>query len=213
MATPRNKPKKPLTQKKGKVHPHDRFTPELAAEILKLARTGEAKTNICKLVKMGTATLNRWLTEQHDERYLQFQKDYDHAEAEAARRLSLKIQQAATGYKRVQTVTTKSQVVKIEETRYDDGRVVKKPVVLTLETVTVTESDEFDWRAAMEFLARRWPGEWSSKQKIEHSGEVKGSGVDLAKLTDEELANLEQLMDRASDAGADSSRKVSPELN
>jgi transposase-like protein len=209
----RNKPTKAISKTKGKVHPNDKFTPELSAKIINLVLTGESKANVCKLVGVSQSTINRWLTEQHDPRYLRFQEEYEFAEAQSARRLSLKIQQAATGYKRVQTVTTTSQVVKIEETRYDDGRVVKKPVVLDLTTTTVTESDEFDWRAAMEFLARRWPNEWSSRQKIEHSGEVKTPGVDLTKLSDEEIEDLERIIDRASKPGSDSGRKVSAELN
>lgn len=204
---------KTLIEKKGKQHPRDSFTPQLAADIIKLVRTGENKTNVCKLVKIGYATLNRWLTIQSDPRYVQFQEEFDHAEAEAARRMSLKIQQAATGYERVVTQTTTSQVVKMKETKFPDGRVVKEPVTLTLETVQTTKSNEFDWRAAMEFLARRWPGEWSSRQKIEHSGEIGTPPVDLSNLTDEEIAKLEHLMERAAQSGTGESRKVSAELN
>ncbi len=204
---------KTLTEKKAKAHPRDRFTPQLSAEIIKLIRTGENKSNACKLVGLGLATLNRWLTIQNDPRYVQFQQDYDHAEAEAARRLSLKIQQAGTGYRRIVTTTTTTQVVKTKETKFPDGKVVKEPVTLTLETVQTTESDEFDWRAAMEFLARRWPSEWSSRQKIEHSGEIGTPAVDLSNLTDEEIAKLEQLMERAAESGTGESRKVSAQLN
>ena len=61
-----------------------------------------------------------------------------------------------------------------------------------------------DWRAAVAYLERRYPARWRRRQTTELTGPDGGpirthssSGLDLSKLSDEELALLEELSARA----------------
>jgi hypothetical protein len=61
-----------------------------------------------------------------------------------------------------------------------------------------------DWRAALAYLERRHPARWRRQQTTELVGKDGGpirtartSGIDLSKLSDDELALLEQLQERA----------------
>jgi hypothetical protein len=61
-----------------------------------------------------------------------------------------------------------------------------------------------DWRAALAYLERRHPGRWRRQQTTELVGRDGGpirahhtTGIDLSRLSDEELALLEELAGRA----------------
>jgi hypothetical protein len=58
-----------------------------------------------------------------------------------------------------------------------------------------------DWRAALAYLERRHPARWRPRQQTEIVGKQTGPGdgaLDLSRLTDTELATLEELTNRAS---------------
>ena len=58
-----------------------------------------------------------------------------------------------------------------------------------------------DWRAALAYLERRHAARWRPRQQTEIVGRNDGpgdGGIDLSKLTDAELATLEELTNRAS---------------
>jgi hypothetical protein len=64
-----------------------------------------------------------------------------------------------------------------------------------------------DWRAALAYLERRHPARWRRHQSTELTGKdggpirtEHGSGLDLSKLSDEELRQLEELCERAAEA-------------
>jgi hypothetical protein len=61
-----------------------------------------------------------------------------------------------------------------------------------------------DWRAAVAYLERRHPGRWRRHHTTELVGKdggpirtASGTGIDLSRLTDEELKLLEELHERA----------------
>ena len=56
---------------------------------------------------------------------------------------------------------------------------------------------DFDWKAAMTFMERRWPDRWSRNERREHSGVVGIAPINLASLTDEELDQLDRLTAKA----------------
>lgn len=64
-----------------------------------------------------------------------------------------------------------------------------------------------DWRAAITYLERRYPARWRRRQLTELTGADGGpiqtshAALDLSKLSDEELALLEELSERASRTG------------
>jgi transposase len=69
---------------------------------------------------------------------------------------------------------------------------------------TVRRAMAEDWRAALAYLERRHPARWQRQQRTELTGPDGGpirtqrdAGIDLSKLSDEELRLLEQLSERA----------------
>jgi len=61
-----------------------------------------------------------------------------------------------------------------------------------------------DWRAALAYLERRFPARWRPQQRMELTGAEGGPiraahGLDLSRLSDEELETLERLRARAAD--------------
>lgn len=68
---------------------------------------------------------------------------------------------------------------------------------------TLRRAASDDWRAAAFLLERAWPDEWGRRTRLEHTGrdggpvEVASGGVDLSKLSDQELEELQGMMQRA----------------
>ena len=71
-----------------------------------------------------------------------------------------------------------------------------------------TDQTQFDWHAAKEFLARRFPDSWGGKENVvvTHQGEINYNvqfNIDFSLLSDEELTTLEKLIRKATKPGAD----------
>jgi hypothetical protein len=142
-----------------------KLTPEVQEEILKYVESGGAFATACRAAGLHPSTGSQWI-KRGTPAALAFNTRLERAKARAETRMVLAIQKAASGHSTLIKKTSHKEVVAYEETRHPDGRVVKKPVKLVLQTTDETEGAEFDWRAAQVWLEARNPAEWKPKQEM-----------------------------------------------
>ncbi len=141
------------------------MTAQIQDEIIKFVQAGGAFTTACKAAGLDASTGVQWIKRGSPEA-LAFKVRLDKAKAHAETRMVLAIQKAASGHSTLTKKTSQKEIVAYEETRFPDGRVVKKPIKVVLTTTDETEGAEFDWRAAQVWLEARNPSEWKPKQEV-----------------------------------------------
>ena len=94
------------------------------------------------------------------------------------------IQKAAQGWpvKKTTTKTEKRVIGKTERPNPKAGQkgkpdTITSPVYAVETTTTTTEYTEYDWRAALEWLQRRYPKDWGLRLKIEQIVEDELNGA------------------------------------
>lgn len=162
-----------------------RFTPELRQKIIERLQAGATIKATCESVGLGTSTYYEWLdigrahlsgeTHYRMPRNLVERQDLaDFAEA-TTRAIADAFIHASIAFKQgmspSKTVATTSETT--EETRVNPKTGELYTYRKTINRTTTTQAPG-DWRAAMEYLARRDPEEWArtNPQKVEYSGEV-----------------------------------------
>ena len=143
-----------------------KYGPETTKTIADLLRNGNTRQASYIFAGIGAETFHRWLNNKRE-----FREAIELAEAEAETHAVAVIKRAAIGEKTRKTVT----------------KTYKRGDVTVTET-TVTESVEYDWRAAAFFLERKNPKAWRERKS-----------VDVSDLTDEKLIAL--LEEEASSGG------------
>lgn len=174
-----------------------KFSPAIRKKILACLRAGSTVKATCDSVGVGVSTYFEWLEigrahlsgTSHARMPRKVAERDDYAEfAEATTRATANgLVHAAAAFRRgmnaSQGVSTITET--IEETRLDkEGKPYAYRKMVVRETV---EHVPGDWRAAMEYLARRDPENWArtNPQKHEHSGEVGLSWKDVIKAAEE----------------------------
>lgn len=161
-----------------------KFTPETRKAILERLSAGSTIKATCDSVGVGVSTYMEWLEigrahlndEPHDrmprliaerEAFAEFVEATTRAAADGMIRAAIAFRQGMNPSESVANTTET-----FEETRLDkDGKPYIYRKTVAKRTVTTTPGD---WRAAMEYLARRDPENWArtNPQKVEHSGTV-----------------------------------------
>lgn len=154
-----------------------KLTPELQKDILDRLRAGSTIKSTCDSVGIGESTYYQWVDignayldgQDHDrmprlvkdrEAFAEFAEEATRAQAEGMITAAIRFKQGMEPSESV-SETTKTMT----ETRLDkNGTPYEYTKRETTRTITKHPGD---WRAAMEYLARRDPDNWA-RQKIQH---------------------------------------------
>jgi hypothetical protein len=149
-----------------------KYSSERTRAICKALKEGCTRLAAAESVGVSYETLRAWMTN-----FLDFSVAVTRAEAECEVQYAAIVKMAATGVDQVSTTTTTRTVFKTRTITNPDGTVIEEPVALSEVTTARTETREFDWRAALEWLKRRRRAEW-------------GDSLDLRKLDDATILQL-----------------------
>lgn len=147
---------------------HTKLTPALQKKMIKLLKTGVTVTDACAHVGIAQGTYYNWIEWGHEGKspYLQFLEAVTRAHNNAKVIAIGTIRTALTPYKqtsvRTETYTETRLTKNGDPYEYKEERVVS--------TVTVMPGD---WRAAMEYLKRRFPDEWSDRVNVQGDMNIK----------------------------------------
>lgn len=170
-----------------------KLTPELQLKIIERLSTGATIKATCDSVGIGISTYYRWLeignaylSDEPHERMPRKVADRvafgEFGEAVTRAVASGMITAAECFYNGMQPSETKSVMTEtVEETRLrkvkdTDGKIVEEPYTYKRKIIRKTTTHApGDWRAAMEYLARRDPENWArpapQKTEISHDGD------------------------------------------
>lgn len=150
------------------------------SKIVALLKAGVSISDACANSGITDRTFYAWLerAENGDEEFLQFSQKVNRARNDAKVTAVQTLRTAMTP-----TISRTRKIHRVTETREN---IYGKPYEYTLvdENEYVTENPG-DWRAAVEYLKRRFPDEWSEKRILELG------------LTPQSLERLEQIAKRA----------------
>jgi len=167
----RNKP----TKKPAQMGRPTKYKPEYNKKAYSYALLGMKDTQIADKFGVSESTLNDWKI-----KFPEFYQSLTQGKDEADSRVAAALYERALGYSH--------KAVKIFN---NDGHITK---------VDYTEHYPPDTTAGIFWLKNRQKQNWRDKQELEHSGPDGGPiqhEIDLSKLTDEELALLKSLGDKA----------------
>lgn len=134
-----------------------KYTPELAAEIVKLLSGGCIIADICSKVGINQDTYFEYL-----KRYPEFSESVERAKADANVGAVLSLRKAMMPHDIGSHTTKTISETRLRKIRGEHG-INEEPYTYTKTERSETVSSEFDWRAALEFLKRRDPDNWSEK--------------------------------------------------
>lgn len=154
-----------------------KLTPELIKEASDLVKMGNYTETVCKYLGIGDTTWYRWMKEGE-------------AEKSGIKRDFWESIKKAESYAEIRNVQI---IQKTAEKAKDDPKL---------------------WVAAMTFLERKFPDRWGRKDKVkadlQHTGKDGGpikteheTNINLADLTDEELALLERIAEKGTKPSGD----------
>ncbi|WP_373896370.1 hypothetical protein [Virgibacillus sp. CBA3643] len=169
-----------MTDKGGRP---EKLTPEIEQEIIKVVRSGNYVETACAYVGINKTTFYDWLKRGARE------KD----------RLAK---------------NHKARMKKDEKKYVEFSNAIEKALAYAeiRDVAIIGQAAEDNWTAAAWRLERKFPDKWGrkDKQSIEHSGKDGGAietshkqQLDLSNLTDEELAQLEDIIGKHTDTEGD----------
>ncbi len=172
-----------------------KYTPELHADIMKMLEAGCIVEDICARAGIAVSTYYEWLDKKPE-----FSEAVTRAKGAANVGATMVLRKAMmphdTGSRTVKTLTE----TRLRKKRTDMG-IEEVPYEYTKTERSETVASEFDWRAALEFLKRRDPDNWSEHLVVK----VAPADLELIKLLGFESANdaWQALMDNARKEYAD----------
>ena len=150
-----------------------KLTPEIQQRLVEALRAGNTREAAAAYAGISRSTFYNWLERgrnprmtkknrvfKADKGFLDFLDIVTRAENQAEVRCVAVLQKAAHGWP-VKKTTTKTDKKIIGKT--EDGH----PIYGTEVSTTVAEYTEYDWRAALEWLQRRYPKRWGLRLRIE----------------------------------------------
>lgn len=151
------------------------YSPEIAAEIVKLLAGGCIIKDTCSKVGIAQSTFFKWVKE-----HAEFSEQVTRARADANVGATLSLRKAMMPHD-VSSHTTKTVTeTRLRKVRTEHG-ISEVPYEWTKTEQSSTVSNEFDWRAALEYLKRRDPENWAEafivKVKPEQNDILKEAGI------------------------------------
>lgn len=150
-----------------------KFDAEKGKLITERLRVGGTRKDAAESVGVWYNTFLGWMKRGEKATTGEFREFWEaatQAEAECVLRNVAILEKAANGYDAGEITRTTKTVFRTKRTKYPDGTVVVEPVPFQETTEQVVSRREFDWRAALEFLKRRRPSDWSEKFVQELTG-------------------------------------------
>jgi len=171
------------SRRKRRGRPPDCAKPEVVERVVEAKKLGMSDIKACKLAGIGRSSFYEWQEKANEELarraqdppivdelaqpYVDFIEKLHDAELQGEHELLSRIKQAGEP-RRVRTITSKRQLV-----RDASGNVMLdadgQPLLAVVEQ-RVVESEEFDWKADLELLARRYHQEWGNRTRTELTG-------------------------------------------
>lgn len=172
-----------------------KYAPEIAKRIADLISSGCIIEDVCAKVGIAQSTYFKWLID-HSE----FSEMCNRAKADANVNATLILRKAMMPHD-VSSETTKTITeTRLRKVRDEQGQISEVPYQYSKTERSNTLSNEFDWHAALEFLKRRDPDNWSEKLIIkidpEHAAILKRLGLSASEA-------WQQLMQELASADAD----------
>jgi hypothetical protein len=150
-----------------------KYRAEYATEVYKLCLLGATDEDIAGFFEVTVSTVFKWLGEH--KAFSEARKNgKERADANVANRLY----QRALGWE------------------HDAVKIVADAKTGAEHVVPYVERYPPDTTACIFWLKNRRPADWRDRQNIEHSGEIKGTGVLMLPSTDEDLELWEQMARR-----------------
>ena len=150
-----------------------KLTPEIQRRLCDALRAGNTREAAASYAGIARSTFYNWLERgrnprrttkgrvfKADKGFLDFLDTVTRAENEAEVRCVAVLQKAAHGWP-VKKTTTRTEKKIIGKTK------AGRPLYGTETATTVVEYTEYDWRAALEWLQRRYPKRWGLRLRIE----------------------------------------------
>lgn len=187
-----------------------KLTPTLQKQLVAALKTGATVVDVCKSVGLGKATFYEWLaigeavidgtkharmpedpTEQ--KRFVDFVDAVTRAQEDAKMSAIKTLRTAMNPY----TETTKSTKT-FKETRLKrDGTEYQ---YVRVEESKTTVRRQGDWRAAVEYLKRRYKDEWGDRLEVDWRRELEQAGLDPDAQLDELTRQFEEHLRRGASA-------------
>lgn len=207
-------PKKRTARGKRQGRPPECAKPETVTAIAAAVALGMSNLDACRLSGVARTSFYEWQEKAHEELarraqdppvvdelqqpYVDFIQALDDAQLRGKHELLSRIKEAGEP-RRVRTITSKRQLV-----RDAAGNVMLdadgQPLLAVVEQ-RVVESEEFEWKADLELLSRRYHQEWGNRTRSEITG--KGGGpiehreIPTQIVDAEALAQLRAAMEEA----------------
>jgi hypothetical protein len=154
-----------------------KLTPDMQHMIITRLSAGSPIETTCDSVGIHKDTFYQWLLkgEAGKAPYADFADAVARAKADGLIQAAIRFREGMNPSD-VEAVTTETSVeTRLRKVKMKDGSIVEEPYeykkTVTRKTVTHAPGD---WRAAMEYLARRDPKHWANVQKNEHMGKDGG---------------------------------------
>lgn len=168
-----------------------KYTPQLAAEIVKLLAGGCIIEDVCKKVGISHTAYFDWI-----KRYPEFLESTERAKADANVGAVLSLRKAMMPHDIASETTKTVTETRLRKVRTKDG-ISEQPYEWTKTERSRTLSNEFDWRAALEFLKRRDPDNWSEHLIIKVTDEqadlLKKHGLTAAQAFEKLIQSLHEV--------------------
>lgn len=181
-----------------------KLTDPIQKQIVKLLKTGVTIADACSNVGIAQSTYFDWLKrgEAGEAPFAEFSKAVSRAHNDAKVAAIETLRTAMSPYKQKSTSTktyTETRVVKDRSGNIvldEDGqpRTYEYKEVTTTNTVTLMQGD---FHAAIEYLKRRFPEEWSDRLKIEDWRSQAIADIRAGKITPEMFPDLVEAFDKA----------------
>ena len=140
-----------------------KLTPDVQKRLCDALRAGNTRQAAAAYAGVHRSQFYRWLERGEKAKrgkFRDFRDTATRAENAAEVRCVAVLQKAAQGWPVKKTTTkTSKKIIGRDE--------AGNPVYATETSTTVVEYTEYDWRAALEWLQRRYPKEWGLRVKIE----------------------------------------------